>query len=131
MQSLISAAAYVTAAIVGIRLLGIRRMLEWADRPIAAAEQGKKKAAAYTDAREATEYTDQVLAVDRAGRRIPGGTCLARSLALTRMLRSRGVAAEMKIGVKTADGFHAHAWVEVAGVPITPAAGRPLPSPAR
>jgi hypothetical protein len=125
MQSLISAAAYVTAAIVGIRLLGIRRMLKWADRPIAAAEQGKKKAAAYT------EYTDQVLAVDRAGRRIPGGTCLARSLALTRMLRSRGVAAEMKIGVKTADGFHAHAWVEVAGVPITPAAGRPLPSPAR
>jgi hypothetical protein len=128
MQSLISAAAYVTAAIVGIRLLGIRRMLKWADRPIAAAEQGEKKAAAYT---EYAEYTDQVLAVDRAGRRIPGGTCLARSLALTRMLRSRGVAAEMKIGVKTADGFHAHAWVEVAGVPITPSAGRPLPSPAR
>ena len=116
MQSLISAAAYVTAAIVGIRLLGIRRMLKWADRPIAA---------------EHVEYADLVLAVDRAGRHIPGGTCLVRSLALTRLLRSRGIAAELRIGVKTADGFHAHAWVEVAGVPITPPEGRPLPSPAR
>lgn len=130
MQSLVSAAAHVAAAIVGIRLLGIRRALKWADRPIAATD---KKATEYTDykATEYTEYTDLVLAVDRAGRRMPGGTCLARSLALTRMLRTRGIPAEMKIGVKTEDGFHAHAWVEVAGVPITPAAGRPLPSPAR
>jgi hypothetical protein len=117
MQLLIPAATFVTAAIVGIRVLGIRRMLKWADRPIAAVQYA--------------EYADLVLAVDRAGRHIPGGTCLARSLALTRMLRARGVRAETKIGVKTADGFHAHAWVEVAGVPITPAAGRPLPSPAR
>ena len=121
MQSLISAAAYVAAAIVGIRVLGIRLMLKWADRPIAT----EKKATEHTD------YTELVRAADRAGRHMPGGTCLARSLALTRMLRARGVAAETKIGVKTDDGFHAHAWVEVAGVPITPAAGRPLPSPVR
>lgn len=124
MQPLISAATYVTAAIVGIRLLGVRRMLKWADRPIAAA-RGEGRVA------QNGRYAELVLAVDRAGRRIPGGNCLARSLALTRMLRMRGVAAETRIGVKTANGFHAHAWVEVAGVPITPAAGRPLPSPAR
>ncbi|HEX4565288.1 MAG TPA: lasso peptide biosynthesis B2 protein [Vicinamibacterales bacterium] len=124
MQPLISAATYVMAAIVGIRLLGIRRMLKWADRPIAAARAENRAA-------ENGRHADLVLAIDRAGRHIPGGNCLARSLALTRMLRTRGVAAETKIGVKTANGFHAHAWVEVAGVPITPAAGRPLPSPAR
>jgi transglutaminase-like putative cysteine protease len=124
MQPLVSAAAYVTAAIVGIRLIGIRRMLKWADRPIAARRADNWLA-------ENGRYADLVLAVDRAGRHLPGGNCLARSLALTRMLRTRGVAAETKIGVKTANGFHAHAWVEVAGVPITPAAGRPLPSPAR
>jgi len=124
MQPLLSAAAYVTAAIVGIRLLGIRRMLKWADRPIAAVRADNWVA-------ESGRYADLVLAVDRAGRHLPGGNCLARSLALTRMLRTRGVAAQTKIGVKTANGFHAHAWVEVAGVPITPAAGRRLPSPAR
>jgi hypothetical protein len=124
MQPLVSAAAYVTAAIVGIRLLGIRRMLKWADRPIAAMGADEWVAAN-------GQYAGLVLAIDRAGRHLPGGSCLARSLALTRMLRTRGVAAETKIGVKTANGFHAHAWVEVAGVPITPAAGRPLPSPAR
>jgi len=124
MQSLISAAAYVTAAIFGVRVLGIRRMLKWADRPIVAT-RAENRVAAHAG------YADMVLAVDRAGRHIPGGNCLARSLALTRMLRAHGVAAETKIGVNTASGFHAHAWVEVGGVPITPAAGRPLPSPAR
>jgi len=112
MQSLISAAAYVTAAIVGIRLLGIRRMLKWADRPIPTVDAEKKVA-------ECAEYAEKlVIAVARVGRRIPGGGCLPQSLALTRMLRGRGMPAETKIGVKTADGFHAHAWVEVGGVPL-------------
>lgn len=112
MQLLVSAAAYVTTAIVGLRVAGLRRMLRWADRPIGAAESEK-----------AAEYAAIVLAVERAGRYIPGGSCLARSLALTRILRMRGVAAQTKIGVKTADGFHAHAWVEVEGVAVTSESG--------
>ena len=122
MRLAIPAALSVAAAAVGIRLLGLRRMMKWAERPIAATKNTATESTEHT----ATEYRELVRHVDRAGRYLPGGTCLARSLALTRMLRARGLAAETKIGVKTADGFHAHAWVEVGGVAITPTAGRPL-----
>ena len=41
-------------------------------------------------------------------------TCLRQSLALWWLLRRRGMAAELRIGVrKDGDGFHAHAWVEL------------------
>jgi hypothetical protein len=43
--------------------------------------------------------------------------CLARSLALARMLARRGLAADVRIGVQTADGrLTAHAWVEWMGL---------------
>ena len=61
---------------------------------------------------------DVVTAVDRAGRYVPGGTCLPKSLALAWMLRRRGVSAAVRIGVRTAGGFEAHAWVEVEGVAL-------------
>ena len=60
-----------------------------------------------------------VTAVDRAGRYAPGGTCLPKSLALTWLLRGSGVAAVVRIGVKTEGQFEAHAWVECGGVAIT------------
>ena len=42
--------------------------------------------------------------------------CLERSLTLQRMLRRRGVAAELQIGVeKKGDVLAAHAWLEVDG----------------
>jgi hypothetical protein len=40
--------------------------------------------------------------------------CLEQSLALTWLLRRRGVPAELRIGVQ-ARPFYAHAWVEVDG----------------
>ena len=114
---MISAAAYVEAAAIGVRVFGLRRLLKWADRPITA------NLADANDVRDAKNPECVTIAVERAGRYMPGGNCLARSLALTRMLRTRGVPAETRIGVKTADGFRAHAWVEVEGVPVTGQSG--------
>lgn len=55
-----------------------------------------------------------------AARRSPfPATCLTRSLLLEWMLRRRGVPAQLRIGVRLAQGsLDAHAWVEVAGEPI-------------
>ena len=60
-------------------------------------------------------------AVDRASRRGPyRGTCLVRSIALRRMLSRAGVTATaVRVGVRWHEGrFAAHAWVEVAGLPV-------------
>jgi transglutaminase-like putative cysteine protease len=66
---------------------------------------------------------DVVTAIERAGRYGPAGTCLPKSLALAWMLRGRGVAATVRIGVRTAGGFEAHAWVECEGVAVTEPSG--------
>jgi hypothetical protein len=48
--------------------------------------------------------------VDAAGG-VLRASCLPRALALSRILRSRGVAHEVRIGVRNRPGFEAHAWV--------------------
>jgi hypothetical protein len=100
----------VAAAVVALHVLGIDRMLRIASRPV----RGSAK----------TVIGDVVASVDRAGRYVPGATCLSRSLALAWILRGRGVEATVRIGVKTA-GQHmrrgrleAHAWVEAKGVAV-------------
>ena len=46
-------------------------------------------------------------------------TCLVRSTALWFLLRRRGIASEIRIGVNRQDsGFQAHAWVEIDGIVI-------------
>lgn len=58
-------------------------------------------------------------AVRAAARRpVVGVVCLPESLTLLTLLRRRGVAADLRIGVATAGGFSAHAWVEVDGQPV-------------
>jgi hypothetical protein len=61
--------------------------------------------------------------VDAAARWSPvPASCLVRSLVLCRLLRQRGLASELRIGVATPDGhFSAHAWVEHDGVPLAEA----------
>ncbi len=58
--------------------------------------------------------------VNAASNRLLGpDNCLTRSLYLWWLLRRRGVACELRIGVKMNDGaLDAHAWVEHAGVPL-------------
>jgi hypothetical protein len=47
------------------------------------------------------------------------GQCLTRSLALQWMLRRRGIASQLRIGVRRdGAGLSAHAWIEYAGLPV-------------
>jgi hypothetical protein len=59
--------------------------------------------------------------VERAGREysVYPVDCLVRSLVVVWLLRRRGIAAELRLGVRTLTGrFEAHAWVEHCGVPL-------------
>jgi hypothetical protein len=59
-------------------------------------------------------------AVNAAARHTPfPATCLTRSLLLAWLLRRRGVACDLRIGVRLIGGaLDAHAWVECQGVPV-------------
>jgi Transglutaminase-like superfamily len=58
-------------------------------------------------------------------------TCLPRSIAVERTLRSHRVDADVVIGVMRSDGFKAHAWVEVNGYPVSEAGRNEWPAIAR
>jgi transglutaminase-like putative cysteine protease len=101
--------AVLAAAVVGLRVYGVDRTLRIALRPIKDTTN--------------TVIGDVVAAIDRAGRYVPGGTCLPKALALAWMLRGLGVAAAVHIGVKATGRFEAHAWVVCDGVAITEPSG--------
>ncbi len=93
---------------LALRLLGLRRwqaVLGWFTPAGPGAEAG-------AEGRTAARL------VDAAARHGPyRATCLPRSLALWWLLRRRGVAADLRIGVRKEDGqFQAHAWVESCGL---------------
>lgn len=58
--------------------------------------------------------------VGAVARRLPRrARCLQRSLALSWMLRRRGMGGRLRLGVITKDsGIQAHAWIEIAGEPV-------------
>jgi len=72
-------------------------------------------------------------AVDRAYRVLPlTSTCLKESLVLLRMLRARGVASRLCLGVrKDGDRFSAHAWVGGTPLEWIDESYSPLPIPYR
>lgn len=50
---------------------------------------------------------------------LPRARCLERAITLRYWLAQKGFASHLKIGTQRgAQGFAAHAWVEVAGVPV-------------
>lgn len=108
----VRAAAAVATMALGVRAFGLKRML----RMPAVDRAGRSRT-------EPAHVAELVAAVDRAGRYVPGGSCLAQSLALARMLRKRGVPADVRVGVRTDAGFHAHAWVDVDGTAVTSESG--------
>jgi hypothetical protein len=58
-------------------------------------------------------------AIAGAARRLPWHpTCLRQALAAQRMLRRRGIASRLHLGVTGATATAAHAWVTVAGRPV-------------
>jgi hypothetical protein len=95
----------IAVTLIALRVLGVDRTLRTASRPL-----GDKTK---------TVIGDVAAAVDRAGRYVPGATCLPQSVALAWLLRRRGIDARVCIGARTDNGrFDAHAWVEEAGVAI-------------
>ena len=100
---------------IGLRLLGFARsqavLLTATDAP-----------ESRTDLREA-ESLARLVDAAACWNPVPA-TCLVRSMVLCRLLRRRGLAADLRIGVDNPDGgLSAHAWVEHGGVALA-AAGR-------
>lgn len=94
----------------GLRIFGIERMLSWIDRVPLDRSKALPQA----------QLPSIVALTNSAARIAPGSsTCLTRSLLLHWLLRRRGVVSNLRIGVQLMEGrLDAHAWVEVAGMPI-------------
>jgi len=96
---------------LSLGLVGVRRTVRLLERLGGAgrrAEQDDAAAHALTAAR-------MVRAAARHG--LVRATCLPCSLTLWRLLRRRGIPAELRIGTRNGPaGFEAHAWVEAAGL---------------
>ena len=109
-RTLLAAMAWLPLFCFGLHILGLRRFQDWLqhDRPSV----------------ETTLSQDEIVRiatlVNIAARLafIPA-TCLTRSLLLRWMLQRRGIASQLRIGVRMNKGnLDAHAWVEYAGLPI-------------
>ena len=64
--------------------------------------------------------TDRVAtAVRRASARVPGASCLIQAVAANLMLKSRGIASRIRIGVdKSEQALAAHAWLTVDDITV-------------
>ena len=93
---------------VGLHVIEFPRLLSWATRT--------RRVNSATPSREQICRTTWLVDV---GSRLLRLRCLTRSLALARMLGRRGVATELRIGVRTEEGvLQAHAWIECMGRPL-------------
>jgi len=104
------ASGLILISAIGVRALGFQRT---------------KSSIESLGRRRARPAADCVRAVRRARSYAPffRGNCLSQSLALLWMLRRAGHAGAIQIGVKPGDGrMLAHAWVELDGETIDPAA---------
>ena len=83
----------------------------WRDHLLSPGGLGEQK----TDNSGALQNT--VWAITRAGRYLPGATCLVRALAARELLARSGLCAELRIGVAHDERgrFEAHAWLEYGG----------------
>ena len=90
-------------------------------RPIGSLTIPMARSSELTDAARLEEAEAVARAVSHVARFGPvRARCLVRAVALSRMLRARGIAGSVvRIGVRrTASEFDAHAWVELGGVAL-------------
>lgn len=109
-RTLLAAMAWMPLFWLGLHGLGLHRFQAWLQRPRLLMRNDLSL----------HEIMGMATAVNRAARlvRIPAN-CLTRSLLLGWLLRRRGVASQLRIGVKKDKGsLAAHAWVEYEGIPI-------------
>jgi len=98
------AAVMLLLARLAVRFVPSSRLFNWADRPIT-----KMRRFAIDEANWVAWAIEQV--VPRPGMNAP---CLPRALAAHAMLRRRGIASRLCLGVADSDShITAHAWVEV------------------
>jgi hypothetical protein len=108
----LQAAFWLPVTVLGLRWLGLRRwqtFLAWPvpSRSVAPADPAARRALAESTARM----------VAAAARRVPFQPgCLPRALVLWRLLRRRGLDAQLRFGGRFNEAqLEAHAWVEVEG----------------
>ena len=104
-----SALWLVPALHIAVRLRGFQKVRRWVEATVPAPR------AVYGSTAERIRIG--VVSVNRVKQfSMLRGNCLSQSLALTRMLRRRGIAPELCVGVRsTKPHFDAHAWVEFEG----------------
>jgi hypothetical protein len=97
-----------------LRMFGVVRTRRWLERLSRNAAPRGADAEDLQFAKRLTHLTDI------AGRRgAVTATCLRQSLLIYWLLRRRGLAPELKIGVRKEQAtFDAHAWVELQGVAL-------------
>ena len=107
---LLAAMTWLPLFWIGLNILGLRRFQAWLQHDSPSIETAISQ----------DEIIRIATLVNIAARQadIPA-TCLTRSLLLRWMLQRRGVASQLRIGVRMIQGsLDAHAWVEYAGIPI-------------
>jgi Transglutaminase-like superfamily len=130
-------AATVVATRVALRVMGYQRWQALLRGILGGAGEHQSGVHAADRDLSPQEFALRVRGVASAAlRRLPiSASCLERSLALEWLLRRRGVAAEMRLGVRqAAGGIEAHAWVEFEDLVLDDVAGKhasftPLVSP--
>jgi Transglutaminase-like superfamily len=99
----IEALTALLSARFAVRFLSTRRLLTWAARP-------PRRLQRFADPDLATQVA---AAVDHVGSKI-GAVCLPRAIATQAMLRRRGIASRLCLGVaRDGRSLAAHAWVEI------------------
>ncbi|MGB9242012.1 MAG: lasso peptide biosynthesis B2 protein [Candidatus Acidiferrales bacterium] len=97
---------------LAVRLLGFRICRAAFEKPRFAAQNSKSREADTLNIARRIAHLEAVTATNLFSRT----SCLEQSLVLCRMLRRRGLNADLRIGArKEANRFEAHAWVEVEG----------------
>jgi hypothetical protein len=100
---------------LSLRTRGYSDTREWVERWTASGGQRQPSRADVQGA------NDLARLAQIAGRRgVVAASCLPQALAVYGALRRRGLAPELRIGVRKQDGrFEAHAWVELAGIALS------------
>jgi hypothetical protein len=107
-RQFVIAAGLVPAMAVALRIVGFNRMQAWLN------DVGTPAA---TAAPTPTVIRAAVLAISRVKRYgLYRGNCLSQSMTLVWLLKRRGAAPDLRLGVRlTGPKFDAHAWVELDG----------------
>lgn len=104
---------------IALRLVAFPRLVAWAKRPAAADVPSAADGRLWPMLQ--VQRTASLVAL---ASRATGTRCLTRSLTLTRVLARRGVASDLRIGVRPEDrGIEAHAWVEWMGTALNDSPG--------